>query len=129
MATGEANGSDPIYHLFIDAACKLGEKVSFIHPARFLFNAGKTPKDWNEKMLNDEHYKVVQYWANSGDVFPTVDIKGGVAVTHVILFFLLPFFRCCWLLQPSPVGFLRIAVRASLTYIPTSAVCRSGLPQ
>lgn len=82
MATGEANGSDPIYHLFIDTACKLGEKVSFIHPARFLFNAGKTPKDWNEKMLNDEHYKVVQYWANSGDVFPTVDIKGGVAVTY-----------------------------------------------
>ena len=82
MATGDANGSDPIYHLFIDAACKLGEKVSFIHPARFLFNAGKTPKDWNEKMLNDEHYKVVQYWANSADVFPTVDIKGGVAVTY-----------------------------------------------
>jgi len=51
MATGDANGSDPIYHLFIDAACKLGEKVSFIHPARFLFNAGKTPKDWNEKCL------------------------------------------------------------------------------
>ncbi|MDD6654219.1 MAG: Eco57I restriction-modification methylase domain-containing protein [Treponema sp.] len=82
MATGDANGSDPIYHLFIDVACKLGEKVSFIHPARFLFNAGKTPKDWNEKMLNDEHYKVVQYWANSADVFPTVDIKGGVAVTY-----------------------------------------------
>lgn len=82
MATGDANGSDPIYHLFIDTACKLGEKVSFIHPARFLFNAGKTPKDWNEKMLNDEHYKVVQYWANSADVFPTVDIKGGVAVTY-----------------------------------------------
>lgn len=82
MATGDANGSDPIYHLFIDAACSLGEKVSFIHPARFLFNAGKTPKDWNEKMLNDEHYKVVRYWANSADVFPTVDIKGGVAVTY-----------------------------------------------
>ena len=58
------------------------EEVSFIHPARFLFNAGKTPKDWNEKMLNDEHFKVVRYWANSTDVFPTVDIKGGVAVTY-----------------------------------------------
>ncbi|MBP5465889.1 MAG: Eco57I restriction-modification methylase domain-containing protein, partial [Treponema sp.] len=56
MATGDANGSDPIYHLFVDVACSLGEKVTFIHPARFLFNAGKTPKDWNEKMLNDEHY-------------------------------------------------------------------------
>ena len=82
MAAGDANGSDPIYHLFIDAACKLGEKVSFIHPARFLFNAGKTPKDWNEKMLSDEHYRVVRYWASSSDVFPTVDIKGGVAVTY-----------------------------------------------
>ena len=82
MANGEANGSDPIYHLFIDAACKIGEKVSFIHPARFLFNAGKTPKDWNGKMLNDEHYSVVHYWANTADVFPTVDIKGGVATTY-----------------------------------------------
>lgn len=82
MATGDANGSDPIYHLFIEAACKIGERVSFIHPARFLFNAGKTPKDWNQKMLNDEHFKVVDYWANSSEVFPTVDIKGGVAVTY-----------------------------------------------
>ena len=82
MANGDANGSDPIYHLFIDTAINLGDKVSFIHPARFLFNAGKTPKDWNEKMLNDEHYKVVKYWANSTEVFPTVDIKGGVAVTY-----------------------------------------------
>lgn len=82
MAAGDANGSDPIYHLFIDAACKLGRRVSFVHPARFLFNAGKTPKDWNEKMLNDGHFKVVRYWANSADVFPTVNIKGGVAVTY-----------------------------------------------
>ena len=82
MSTGEANGSDPIYHLFIDAACKLGERVCFIHPARFLFNAGKTPKDWNEKMLNDEHFRVVRYCANSSEVFPTVDIKGGVAITY-----------------------------------------------
>lgn len=82
MASGDANGSDPIYHLFIDAACQIGERVSFIHPARFLFNAGKTPKEWNQKMLNDKHYKVVKYWSNSADVFPTVDIKGGVAVTY-----------------------------------------------
>lgn len=50
---GNSNGKDPIYHLFIDAGrsvCKFG---TFIHPARFLFNAGKTPKDWNEKILNE----------------------------------------------------------------------------
>lgn len=81
-ANGDANGSDPIYHLFIDAACKIGSKVTLIHPGRFLFNAGKTPKAWNEKMLNDEHFKVVRYWADSSEVFPTVDIKGGVAITY-----------------------------------------------
>lgn len=81
-ATGDANGSDPIYHLFIDVSCNLADKVSMIHPARFLFNAGKTPKDWNQKILNDEHFKVVKYWAKSDEVFPTVDIKGGVAVTY-----------------------------------------------
>ena len=82
IATGDANGSDPIYHLFIDVSCNLADKVSMIHPARFLFNAGKTPKDWNQKILNDEHFKVVKYWAKSDEVFPTVDIKGGVAVTY-----------------------------------------------
>ena len=82
MATGDAKGSDPIYHLFIDASCKIADKVTMIHPARFLFNAGKTPKNWNQKILNDEHFKVVKYWAKSEDVFPSVDIKGGVAVTY-----------------------------------------------
>lgn len=78
---GEGNGADPVYHLFIDAACSMCDRVTFIHPARFLFNAGKTPKEWNRKMLANEHYKVVDYWAESFDVFPTVDVKGGIAVT------------------------------------------------
>ncbi|MBP5768770.1 MAG: Eco57I restriction-modification methylase domain-containing protein [Fibrobacter sp.] len=71
---------NPIYHEFMDVSFELSKIVSLITPGRYLFNAGKTPKDWNEKVLNDEHFKVVQYWAESTDVFPTVDIKGGVAV-------------------------------------------------
>lgn len=82
MAKGNANGSDPVYHLFIDAACKISKRVSLVHPARFLFNAGKTPKAWNEKILNNEHFTVVHYWGNSSAIFPAVDIKGGVAVTY-----------------------------------------------
>ena len=31
------------------------DKVELIHPARFLFNAGSTPKQWNHKILQDEH--------------------------------------------------------------------------
>ncbi|MEF3424666.1 Eco57I restriction-modification methylase domain-containing protein [Bacteroides cellulosilyticus] len=79
---GAGNGADPLYHLFIDLAIRLGEKSTLIHPARFLFNAGKTPKEWNSSILNNPKFKVVKYWANSTDVFPSVDIKGGVAVTY-----------------------------------------------
>ena len=78
---GNGNGSNPIYHLFIDAARSICGMGTFIHPGRFLFNAGKTPKDWNEKILNDEHFKVVDYWADSREVFPNVDVKGGIAVS------------------------------------------------
>ncbi|MBW4741577.1 Eco57I restriction-modification methylase domain-containing protein [Prevotella melaninogenica] len=77
------NTSDaPVYHLFIDLASQLTQRVSLITPARYLFDAGKTPKEWNAKVLQDEHFKVVDYWANSIEVFPTVDIKGGVAVMY-----------------------------------------------
>ena len=76
------NFAKPIYHLFIDEARKVSDKVSLIHPARFLFNAGSTSKEWNKKMLNDEHFKVVFYEANSVKVFPNTDIKGGVAITY-----------------------------------------------
>ena len=79
---GTGNGADPLYHMFIDISMRLAEKSTLIHPARFLFNAGKTPKEWNNSVLNNPKFKVVKYWANSTDVFPTVDIKGGVAVTY-----------------------------------------------
>lgn len=58
-------------------------KVSLITPARFLFNAGSTPKLWNEKMLSDEHLKIVFYEANSVNVFPNTGIAGRVVVTYV----------------------------------------------
>lgn len=76
------NTSDkPVYNLFMDSAYSIADCVMLITPARFLFNAGKTPKDWNKKMLNDEHLKVVKYIANGKSVFPNTDIKGGVAIT------------------------------------------------
>ena len=78
--TSENTSDTPVYHLFIDLASQLAPRITLITPARYLFNAGKTPKEWNSKILNDKHFKVVNYWADSTHVFPTVDIKGGVAV-------------------------------------------------
>lgn len=71
----------PLYHYFYDMAFKLSDIVTLITPARFLFNIGQTPKSWNEKMLNDEHFKVINYFSDSKSIFDTVDIKGGVVIT------------------------------------------------
>ncbi len=53
-----------------------------ITPGRFLFRAGQTPKWWIDKVLSDNHFKVIRYLHSSTDVFPTVDIKGGIAITY-----------------------------------------------
>ena len=79
---GESTRKAPIYHLFYEMAYKLSEKVSLITPGRFLFKAGQTPMEWMERILSDPHVKVVDYFQKSNEVFPTVDIKGGVAITY-----------------------------------------------
>ena len=75
---------DPLYNIFLDAAYTVSDKVEMISPARFLFNAGKTPKEWNEKMLQDPHFKVCHYEPDSNKVFPSLPtpIKGGIAITY-----------------------------------------------
>ena len=79
---GNKTYAAPVYHEFMDAAFEVGDAVELIHPARFLFNAGSTPKAWNEKMLNDPHFKVLQYEEDASTIFNGVEIKGGVAITY-----------------------------------------------
>lgn len=83
-AQGEGTRDTPIYHRFMDAAYEVGTKAVLITPARFLFNAGFTPKAWNEKMLADEHLTVAHYEPDSNRLFPGLadPIKGGIAVTY-----------------------------------------------
>ena len=83
-AVREGGRSEPIYHLFMDAAYEIGRQVVIITPARFLSNAGQTPKEWNAKMLADEHLRVAHFEPDSGVLFPglTDTIKGGIVVTH-----------------------------------------------
>ena len=71
----------PVYHLFYNLAFSISNITTLITPARFLFNAGQTPQEWNKKMLNNAHFKVVKYFNDSKDIFNSVDIKGGVAIT------------------------------------------------
>ena len=78
----EGTSNPPIYNYFMDEAYKNAQIVELITPARFLFNAGKTPKEWNRKMLSDKHLKVLYYQPNSSMIFRNTDIKGGIVITH-----------------------------------------------
>ncbi len=81
-AQGEGTRDTPVYHLFMDAAYEVGKKAVLITPARFLFNAGFTPKAWNEKMLADRHLTVPIYVRDSSELFPGTKIRAGIAVTY-----------------------------------------------
>ena len=78
------NYAPPVYNYFIDAANEVGTRVELIHPARFLFDAGSTPRAWNKKMLNDKHFKVLQFKEDSDLFFPNLasPLKGGIAISY-----------------------------------------------
>lgn len=78
----ENTRDDSIYNYFYDLSKKVGEKYCLISPARFLFNAGNTNKNWNKEMLSDKHVKVEFYEQISSKLFPNTDIKGGVAILY-----------------------------------------------
>lgn len=71
-----------IYHLFMEESYKIANKVVLITPGRYLFSPGRLPKVWHEKMLNDEHFRILFYSQDSSKVFPGTDIKGGVAIGY-----------------------------------------------
>ncbi len=79
---GNKTYATPVYNKFMDATNEVATGVELIHPARFLFNAGSTPKVWNSKMLNSPHFAVLKYEENASMMFPSTEIKGGVAITY-----------------------------------------------
>ncbi len=65
----------PVYDIFMEEVYKVANVSELVTPARFLFNAGQTNKEWNKKMLSDKHFKVLDYASNSNSYFSGVDIK------------------------------------------------------
>lgn len=78
----DANRQEPVYNYFMEKCYKIGNTTELITPARFLFNAGQTPTAWNNKMLNDKHFKVLKYEIDASKIFQNTDIKGGVAISY-----------------------------------------------
>ena len=73
---------NPIYHNFLDIGYGISPICCFITPAKFLFNVGKTPKQWNQKMLDDEYLKVAHCEMDCSKIFEGLKFEGGVAVTY-----------------------------------------------
>ena len=77
------NGTDnasasPIYDKFVNSAEEIGDSVSMIMPARWLSGAGKGLNEFSKKMIKDPRIKSIDIFFNSKDVFPNVDVKGGI---------------------------------------------------
>lgn len=77
---GNKRYARPLYHHFINLSMRVGGYSLLVTPARFLFDAGSTPKEWNHRMLNDPHLSVLDYYPNSMKVFPGINITSGISI-------------------------------------------------
>jgi len=79
LSDGALGGSAlPIYHKFIQQAKKLNPSyLSMIVPARW-FSGGRGLDQFRSEMLTDTRLRVIHDFPISTDLFPGVQIKGGV---------------------------------------------------
>jgi site-specific DNA-methyltransferase (adenine-specific) len=75
---GNSRSAGPIYHKFIQQAKKLNPRyLTMIVPARW-YAGGKGLDDFRAEMLADKRIRKLVDFENSNDVFPGVDVAGGI---------------------------------------------------
>jgi len=75
---GHGKSARPIYHLFIEQAKKMNPRfLSMIIPARW-YSGGKGLDEFRSGMISDKHLRKIVDFENSQEVFPGVDVAGGI---------------------------------------------------
>lgn len=75
---GAGASAKPIYQLFIQQAMKLNPKhLVMITPSRW-FSGGKGLDKFRAEMINDKRFREIHDFFDASEVFPGVEIKGGV---------------------------------------------------
>lgn len=75
---GHGPSAIPIYQRFVLQAKKLMPRyISMIIPSRW-FSGGRGLENFREEMLHDDRIRVIHDFFNASDLFPGVEVKGGV---------------------------------------------------
>ena len=77
--SGEGNSASPIYQKFVTAAQAMDPRyVVMVTPTRWIAG-GKGLDDYRAKMLGDRRLRSLTDYSNPAEVFPGVNIRGGVS--------------------------------------------------
>ena len=78
MDGGTDRGAVPVYQKFVDIAKRIKPTyMSMIMPARW-YAGGRGLEDFRTEMLSDKRIQMLFDYETSKDIFPTVDIAGGL---------------------------------------------------